>query len=289
MPDIEAALAPIRSYASSLRVGLVHADGLPLDGAGRPLAPLLVRVSSRDMAGVESPAAGVPLRLAGDVGTAFAEVEGTTDATGQARFALRSEASMPSSVAVEVNAAALFGVLATELSLDHAKVQVRTRARGLARAAFHVTERPAGGQRVAAGLRRAFSSRPGAVFRLVDERDARSVLATTGEARAATVRSLASRFDGRIDVFVLGEVDSEFASRMGAHSVWYEARFRGEVYDLWTGERLAALEVEATASGLGDSRADQAARTALAERLAEQLFTLDRPAPTPAPTQQASR
>jgi hypothetical protein len=84
---------------------------------------------------------------------------------------------------------------------------------------------------------------------------------------------MADAWAGRVDRVVVIEVDSEYASRMGSRRVWYEARARGQVYDVWTGKQVAAVSETVTESGVGDDRADRAARARLADKVAETLQT----------------
>jgi len=53
--------------------------------------------------------------------------------------------------------------------------------------------------------------------------------------------------------------------------VWYEARGRAKVYDMWTGALLAAVEHTVTATGVGDERADREARAKLGQQFAGSL------------------
>jgi hypothetical protein len=88
---------------------------------------------------------------------------------------------------------------------------------------------------------------------------------------AASLPALADTWAGRVDVLVRVDLDSEFASPMGAHRMWYEARGRVEAYDVWTGRQLTTQQATVTAEGVGDDRADRAAQSRFAAQVAEQL------------------
>src|SRR5690606_4311441 len=145
------------------------------------------------------------------------------------------------------------------------------------RVAIYIEERASGRveatSRVNAGIRRVLGTDAQAVARALEASVGAPALATPPNAES--LRAIASRFGGRVDILLIGRVESEFANRMGAHKVWFEATFEGSVYDLWTGQRVADLFVDATASDFGDTRADHAARAALAEQLVERLRAVD--------------
>jgi hypothetical protein len=69
------------------------------------------------------------------------------------------------------------------------------------------------------------------------------------------------------------DVDSEFASRMGAQRVWFEARGRATAFSAWTGRALGRVEAAVTESGVGEARADRAAREELGRVLVQRLFS----------------
>jgi hypothetical protein len=100
-------------------------------------------------------------------------------------------------------------------------------------------------------------------------------------AKASTEGSLdelpriADALSGAVDVVVRIAYDCEFAGRMGGNRVWFEAVATLTVYDAWTGRVLEHDEVRAKANGVGDDRADAAARKQLAQRLAERIARED--------------
>jgi hypothetical protein len=51
--------------------------------------------------------------------------------------------------------------------------------------------------------------------------------------------------------------------------VWYDAQGKLSAYNAWTGAVVATIETSVTASGVGDRRAEAAAREQLATALAE--------------------
>jgi hypothetical protein len=81
--------------------------------------------------------------------------------------------------------------------------------------------------------------------------------------------SLADRTAGHVDIVLLVEGRARFASRMSDTRVWYDAQGKLSAYNAWTGAVVATIETSVTASGVGDRRAEAAAREQLATALAE--------------------
>ena len=85
------------------------------------------------------------------------------------------------------------------------------------------------------------------------------------------LRDIAELADGSIDVIVAGTVQTAFANRMGARSVWHEAKAKVAVYDVWTGTLIAEHSREAQAVGLGDGAAQAKAIAEVAKLLAADI------------------
>jgi hypothetical protein len=88
---------------------------------------------------------------------------------------------------------------------------------------------------------------------------------------SARLPQLANEMGGRLDMLVMVEAESEFASRMGTHRVWFEARGKVVALDVWTGKVLAEMEGLVTESGVGESRAELSAQEMLGKDLAAKL------------------
>ncbi len=93
-----------------------------------------------------------------------------------------------------------------------------------------------------------------------------------GSRRAATLRALANEHGGALDVVLVARVESHFASRMGSRRTWYEAEAEVEAFLAWTGESLGTFEAQGNANGIGDERAEAAAREKVARDVARQLI-----------------
>ena len=101
---------------------------------------------------------------------------------------------------------------------------------------------------------------------------ARKLASASPEALAGNLPELADAWQGQVDVLIVADIDSDYASRAGTHRRWYEASGRVKTFDVWTGKELSTYEDTVTASGIGESRADRAARIRLADALAARLL-----------------
>jgi hypothetical protein len=138
-------------------------------------------------------------------------------------------------------------------------------------ATVRVRGRPTASTQFASSFQKALGQR-GLKTRVTIPADVtRQLKAAAPNQLASTLPGLADSWAGRIDVLLRVELDSEFASQMGPHRLWYEARGRVEAFDVWTGRRLASVDTTATASGVGEERADHAAQKAFAGQAAERL------------------
>lgn len=59
---------------------------------------------------------------------------------------------------------------------------------------------------------------------------------------------------------------------MGMGRTWYQAHARARVLELWSGKMQRTFQVDHTESGIGDTRAEQAARLGLVRELIERLY-----------------
>jgi hypothetical protein len=273
-PRPEDIAAELRSLAAELRLRERLAGGIPLDGESRPLRPLEVvveRVSSR---GAITPLPGVPVMIVQPDGVdAVVALQARTDQAGVARFELRAGEPWPGGIQVALDVESFLGPLAEMWSQN--PLSPATRPASVKRWSVVVTERVQGNQArepiFAASLDRAVRAGGGEPMVALPVEATRKIAAATPSTLPRVLPALADELQGRLDVLVIAELDSEYASRMGAYRVWYEARGRVHVFDVWTGKRLAEMQDAVTATGVGDERADQAARAQLAEKLAEKL------------------
>lgn len=266
--------AELQAIAGEVRLRTRLAGGVPLDADSQPLRPLEVVVERVPASGVATALAGVPLVVVQPEGVdAVPTTTAVTDEAGLARFAFRLDAAWPSGVRVTLDREALLGPLAE--MWPPTEMAPAGRPAGVRRWSLVVTERVQGHaarERVfAASLEQAMRGLGSEPMVALPPDAVRAVQSAQPASVGEVLRRLADELQGRVDVLVLAELDSEYASRMGAYRVWYEARGRAQVFDVWTGERLAVLEDSVTATGVGDERADRAARSELAEKLAPAL------------------
>lgn len=266
--------AELQAIAGEIRLRTRLAGGIPLDADSQPLRPLEVIVERVSASGVATALPGVPLKVVQPEGVdVMPTTEAVTGEAGLARFAFRLDATWPSGVRVVLDREALLGPLAemwptVELAPAGRPASVR-------RWSVVVTERVQGHTAregvFAASLDQAMRGLGSEPMVTLTPDAVRAVQSAQPADLGQVLRRLADELQGRVDVLVLVELDSEYASRMGAYRVWYEARGRAQVLDVWTGEELAALQDSVTATGVGDERADRAARSELAEKLAPAL------------------
>jgi hypothetical protein len=266
--------AELQALAREIRLRMRLTGGIPLDAESRPLRPLEVVVERVSTRGTIAPLAGVPVKIVQPDGDDAADApRARTDATGVARFALPEGEPWPGGIRVALDVEAFLGPLADMWPQTALTPTVRTASSK--RWSVVVTERVQGNQArapiFAASLDRAMRAAGGDPMVALPVETTRKITAATSSTLPRVLPALADELQGRLDVLVIAELDSEYASRMGAYRVWYEARGRVQVYDVWTGKRLAELQDAVTATGVGDERADQAARTQLAEKLATEI------------------
>lgn len=270
-PAPEVVDAALRALASSVELRSLYEGGVPLAADGSTLRPptVLVTVAS-------APVAHVPLLLLEPGAESTAPPSLRSDADGHLELPTleAADGSRTSGWRVVLDAHALLGPL-------HRKWPVREftlagRPTSLQRYSAVVTEHARGHATpdgvVAATLTRELGQRGiGAPLELPANVQRQLVRANPQQRRRRLIE-LADEHLGRLDVVLLVDADSEFASRMGGSRVWYEARGSLAVLDAWTGAELTRLEATVTASGVGDQRADRAARQKLAQDLVRQLL-----------------
>lgn len=276
-PDDETISAKLQDLAREIVLRPVYDEGVPVDAQGRPLRPIKIMAEHVPSTGARMPVVGLPLVAVQPEGAQILEAtQATTDPAGMARFAFVQGAAWSSDVRVTLDRDVLLGPLAS-LWPDSPLVPT-ARTVGLERLGVVAVERVKG-QAVADGhfvasLGQTLRERGKELPVAVPADAARALPAAQPRKLASMLPELADRLGGRLDVLILVEVDSEYASRMGTHRVWYEARGRARVYDAWTGKLLTTIEETVTAPGVGDERADHAARAQLATKLADRLGNL---------------
>jgi hypothetical protein len=273
-PSRDDIAAELQTLAGEIRLRTRLADGIPLDSESRPLRPLeivLERVTPRRET-TELP--GVPdLVVQPDGVDAVSVANVITDQAGVARFALRAGEPWPGDLRVALDVDAFLGPLAE--MWPPSELTPTTRQASVQRWSVIATDRVqcnlASAPMFGAGLVRSLPAGGGEAMVALHAATSRKLTTAPPSTLPQLLPALADQLQGRLDVLIVVELDSEFASRMGAYRVWYEARGRVQVYDVWTGKRLLERQDAVTATGVGDERADQAARGQLAEKLADEL------------------
>ncbi len=256
---------------AELQQGLVlvsaYPDGVPVDVGGRPMRGPAVFVLWRGV-----PLAGMPVRLEAPAEVSVVDRRVLSDGQGQARFSLGHDAVL-ASVKIVVDGDALLGpsgdqALAAEVTLDTRPVANRRWGLVVSHDGATSSGKDAAVAQIVARMEEAGLGAPASM----DDAAVQTVLTTDGDGRGRALASLADTMSGRIDRLFVLSYQSRFASRMGGSRVWYEAHGSLEVRDAWTGQVLLELRERVEADGVGDTRADTAARRKLASALIDQAL-----------------
>ncbi len=259
-PAREEIAAAVEAVAREVRLRTRLTGGIPLDGASRPLRPIEIVVERASTRGATTALASVPVLIVQPerVDALDEDTEAVTDNAGTVRFALRDQATWPTGLRVSLDREAFLGPLA-EMWPENSLVPIG-RPVNARRWSLVVTERVQGNRaRTAifgASLDRAMRASGGEGMMALPPDVLRRVTAAAASTLGTVLPALADELQGKLDVLVVAEVDSEFASRMGDYRVWYEARGRVQVFDVWTGKRLT----EAHGRGLGLGRGRRSRR-----------------------------
>jgi hypothetical protein len=197
-----------------------------------------------------------------------------TNAAGVASLSIDVGSKWPGAVVVHVDGGRMVGPLDSQSAWPSLEVQARTLDAG--RWALVFEDGTGADDTFAKELRTALQKDLGEPVTL----DAKAIkaLRTVGPAeRARVLAVLADAMGGALDVVVLVRAQSRFASRAGGSRVWFEASSQVVVHEVWGAGELGRGKVEATASGVGDRRADEAARRELATKASARVLAVLRP------------
>lgn len=270
--------AEVRTAALSILLEPTYLDGVPLDDHGRPLRVPTVQARRVGAQGGLDPVAGLKLQATSQDGgepPAVARAAVTTGRGGEAEFPLADGAAWPGALRVRVVAEDWLGPLAHLWPTE--PVRLEGRSTDLRRWSALVTERVQGSitrdgvfaRKLSQTLRERGARTP-ASLSAEDER--RLEQAVRGGRVERVLPTVADAQAGRLDVLLVAQVDSEYASRMGANRVWYEARGQIRAIDAWTGRTMATVDGAVSESGVGEGRAARAARESLARTLVDDLL-----------------
>lgn len=279
-PDMDAALAEVCALAESVRLRSFYKDGVPVTEDGRLLRPVSVVAEIRSDSNW-LPSAGIPVVIQGEPEPlrGVSDDSGLVFATPPGDQATAWQATWPDGeVRVSVDRERMLGPFFSLWPESSPESPVDIPLRPVSRARFTLLDlQNVRGQEVddtvfADAFARAVSAAGVAALVEIKPVVAKQLVRLPEDELAATLPEYADIWEGFIDVVVRVEVESDYASRMGAHRLWYEARAKVALYDAWSGRKIQILEHTATASGVGEERADQAARELLAGELAAKLF-----------------
>lgn len=265
--DIQEAKLNLSIASQKIRFTPALEGGLPHDET-RFLRPLRLRVWSAHDKGALF---GVPLLLtrqhpSHDGGTQALRL--ITDSAGRVEATIPEDWSLDSSITVAVDATKLLGSQAT--AWNGRQLQITGRAVGIARAALVFDESDPVARATAKSLRASLKLIVPQPVPLSPE-ISRKLLAAPAAQRRQLAIELADRLAGSLDTLLFITAKSEFASRMGTHRVWYEARGKLVGLNAWNGELLHEFDATVTESGVGEARANEAASDTLGGELAQKL------------------
>lgn len=258
--------ARLRRLGQDLQLASLVTGGVPTDADGVVLRPGGVLVTWNG-----APVEGLPLEIERPDGSR----SGTrTNAAGVANLSVEVGSKWPGALVVHVDGGRMLGPLDSQSAWPSLEVEARTL--DVRRWALVFEDGTPADDPFAKGLRAALRDDLGDPVTL----DAKAIkaLRTVGPAeRARVLAALADAMGGALDVVVLVKAESRFASRAGGSRVWFEASSQVVVHEVWGAGELGRGKLEATASGVGDRRANEAARRELAEKASQRVLAVLRP------------
>ncbi len=258
--------ARLQRLGEDLHIASVVTGGVPTDAAGVVLRPGGILVTWNG-----APVEGLPLQIERPDGS---RTGARTNAAGVANLSIEVGSQWPGAFVVHVDGGRMVGPLEGRGAWPSLEVQARTL--DARRWALVFEDGTMAEDAFANGLRAALRDDLGQPVKL----DAKAIkaLQTVGPAeRARVLAALADTMGGALDVVVLVKAQSRFASRAGGSRVWFEASSQVVVHEVWGAGELGRGELEATASGVGDRRADEAARRELAQKASKRILDVLRP------------
>jgi hypothetical protein len=255
--------AAIAELGKGLMIVSAYPDGVPVNARGRALREPTLFASWRG-----GPLGGLPLRIEAEDPSALALDQVTSDGTGKLRVALVDGVKLPA-MRLVIDGEALLGPLRE--AAPQVEVRIAPREVGLGRWAVAVVRGAAPDEAAAAVRSRLVGSGLGEPQSL-GARDEAALRGAPADRRARKIGELADAMAGRVDLLLVLSYDTRFASRMAGGRLWYEAEGTLEAYDAWTGKLRAKASTRVEADGVGDERAEAAARKKLAEALAADML-----------------
>lgn len=255
--------ARLQELGSALELAPLLRGGVPVDTSGTVMRPGQVLVTWH-----AAPIANLPLTIEAPDGTRTAA---RTGARGLLDLPIAIGTPWPGPHVVTVDGAQLVGPLESACSWPTLQVEARSLDPKRWTAVFEDGTSADGA--FAKALTQGIEAKLGPPVAI--DRETADVLGRVGPAeRARVLTSLADTMGGRLDVVVLAHAQSRFAGRAGGSRVWFEASGSVVVHEVWGAGELGRGAVEATASGVGDHRADDAAQRELAKDAAARVLTV---------------
>ena len=262
-PATEQEDAQLRELGDGLQLAPVVQGGVPTDADGVVLRPGRVLVTWNG-----APMDGVPLLVEMADGS---RVDTKSEGGGVAQLPVPVGAAWPGNFSVRVDSGRLLGPL--EETCTWPSLDVGPRALDPSRWALVFEDGTKANDAFGKTLAKSLGDALGAPVAL--DANTSKTLGKVGPAeRARVLASLADTMAGKLDVVVLVKAQSRFASRAGGSRVWFEATSSVVVHEVWGAGELGREDVEATASGVGDRRADEAARRKLAEETSNRVLSV---------------
>ncbi len=262
-PPTEEDDARLRALGEKLQLATVLTGGVPTDADGMVQRPGRIAVTWKG-----APLEGLPLELERPDGSRFGTV---TDASGMASLSIEVGSKWPGTFVVRVDGGRMVGPLQSQASWP--SLEVEARPLDARRWTLVFEDETQADDPFAKTLAAALRNDLGAPVKL----DAKAIkaLRTTGPAeRARVLAMLADTMGGALDVVVMVKAQSRFASRAGGSRVWFEATSEVVVHEVWGAGELGRGTLEATASGVGDRRADEAVRLELAQKASQRVLAV---------------
>ena len=258
--------ARLRGLGEGLQLTPVVQGGVPTDPNGLVLRPGRVLITWNG-----APMEGLPVVVETPAGN---RVDARTSADGVVELPVRVGAKWPGTFGVRIDTGRMMGPL--ELAGQWPTLRVSDRALDPHRWALVFESGTDADDAFGKTLRDTLGTKLGPPLAL-DAKAAKTVAEASPADRARVLAALGDSMAGRLDVVVLVRASSRFASRAGGSRVWFEATSRVVVQEVWSAGELGREDVEATASGVGDRRADEAARQKLAEETSRRVLSVLEP------------
>ncbi len=240
----------------------LYRDGIPTH-QGRFLRPLVVHARLEQL-GRPVPLPGLPVKLT--VGQDD-PVEASFDPSGKLSHPLK-DVPIDTSLRLQVDLSRLLGISLEGVEAPSLKTQGRPTS--IARSVISYDQRSQAAATTAPEVRRGIeeliTKRP-----RLDREDMDFLDRLSPHRWKKKLPALADRYEGALDRVIFLKAESEFASRMGTHRVWFEARGTLTVVNAWTGKVILKAQGVTTESGVGEHRAEAASRRALGRDLSDKL------------------